>query len=364
MIKEIFESQNHLKQFFKNMKHTFLNHFNIISPSMQPYLVDSGIAGELGNLCSLFPYDITQDFGFESRLSNPKAVCDFFLQIRKGLPGALMLAGKSTVSNLSGQLQDDPFWRRVIRIFMAWTDAEHILSQSVEVFWLEFDYQDSGYNPTPNIFFRIAETSGDDRYVQWELRRRVLDEIYMILFDITFPDDIANNLKICINSLPEGAGLYQVGFMIPRKTEAIRLILVRIGLTEIENYPKNIDWPGEMEIVKSLINTYSSKFDYFVYNINIGKTILPYLSIEMYMLNMYQPQFGPRWGEVMDFLESEQLLTAEKRASLIRFCGKKTSNSLYPVRYINGINHFKIVYRRNSPLELKGYFGTMIRPVD
>ena len=346
------------------MKHSFLDHFNIISPILQPGLVNEDCAGNLAQLCSLFPYDITQDFGFESRLGDPRAICDFFLQIRKGTPGALMLAGKSQVSNLSGQLLEDPFWQRLVGLFQVWTDAEHVLSQSVEVFWLEFDYQDSGYNLIPNLFFRIAEGSGEDRNIQWELRRRVLDEIYRILFDIPFPSDLSENLKICIDALPEKGGLYQIGFMIPRKTEAIRLVLVKIGLDEIENYLNKIDWPGEMETVRNLACTYSSKFDYFVLNINIGKTILPYLSFEMYFQNMYQPQFGPRWGEVMDFLESEQLLTSQKRASLVRFCGKITSNSLFLTRYFNGINHLKLVYKKNLPIECKGYFGTMIRPVD
>jgi hypothetical protein len=346
------------------MKSTFLDHLNIVVPNLKPSLLGEGCSGHLAQLCSLFPYDIAQDFGFESRLGNPVAVCDFFFQIRKGSPGALMLAGKSTVSNLSDQLLENPFWQRAVKLFQAWTDTEHILSQSVEVFWLEFDYQDPGYNLTPDLFFKISESSSDDRIAQWELRRRILDEIYSILFDIPFPFHLADNLKVCIDALPDSGALYQIGFMIPRKTEAIRLVLARIELDEIENYLNKIDWPGEMGTVKNLISSYSPKFDYFVYNLNIGKTILPYLSIEMYFKNMYQPQFGPRWGEVFDFLESEQLLTSQKRSSLILFCRKIISNGLFPVRYFNGINHFKLVYKRNSPIECKGYFGTMIRTVD
>ena len=346
------------------MKHTFLDHLSIVTPNLQNGLLGEACADHLAELCSHFPYDIAQDFGFESRLGNPEPVCDFCLQIRKGSPGALILAGKSNISNMSGQLLEDPFWQRLARLFQSWTDAEHILSQFIEVIWLEFDHHGSGYCHTPNLFFGIAESGREDRNVQWVFVKRVLDEVYAILFDIPFPTDLADNMRVCINALPERGGLYQVGFMIPRKTEAIRLILVRIGIDEIENYLSKIGWPGEMEIVENRISTYSSKFDYFVYNINIGKTILPYLSIEMYFQNMYQPQFGPRWGEVMDFLESEQLLTADKRVSLIRFCGKKTSNSLYPVRYINGINHFKMVYKKNAPVECKGYFGTMIRNVN
>ncbi len=94
------------------MKHTFLDHLNIVSPNLQPGLLGEACAAHLAELCSLFPYDFAQDFGFETRLSNYETVCDFFLQIRKDTPGALMLAGKSSVSGMSAQLLIDPIWQR------------------------------------------------------------------------------------------------------------------------------------------------------------------------------------------------------------------------------------------------------------
>ena len=94
------------------MKHTFLDQLNIVTPNLQHGLLNEGYASHLAELCSLLPYDIAQDFGFETRLGNPEAVCDFFLQIRKGTPGALMLEGKSNLSNVLGQLLEDPFWQR------------------------------------------------------------------------------------------------------------------------------------------------------------------------------------------------------------------------------------------------------------
>ncbi|MEI6435651.1 MAG: hypothetical protein WCP32_12455 [Bacteroidota bacterium] len=343
------------------MKHSFRDHLTVISPAIQPGLMCPENIEALETFCSLFPFDIAQDFGFESRLGKPEAVCDFFLQIRKESEGAKILAGKSPIAGLAKELLHDPLWQKISSLFAAWSNPGNILHEALEVFWFEFDRQELSYNLTPNIFFRILENSGEDRRSQWKSRVKVLDEIYNILFGIPFPKALAENLRMCIEALPENAGLYQIGFMIPRQTEAIRLVLVKILPHQLEQFLKEIQWTGEFAKVLQMINRYSPKFDYSVYNINIGNEILPDLGVEMYFNNLLQPQFNSRWYDTLDFLESDKLLTMEKKVALIRFCGKRTVNFLYPINYICGLNHLKLVHKPNSSVECKGYFGTMIR---
>jgi len=343
------------------MKYSFRDHFSAIAPRLSPALLASGHLHAVEELCSMFPFDAASDFGFETRLGNLEATCDFFLQIRKEGEGAGIIAGKSKVSLLSPSLLSIPFWQKISELFSVWTDSSSLLQNRIESFWLEFDCMDSSFNPIPNIFFKIIEKE-DSRRSQWVSMLEVLDEIYRILFGIKFPAGLGRNLKRCFEALPEHACLFHVGFMIPRKTEAVRLIISRLSADLLMEYLKDIRWTGEMDVIRKMVSKYAVKFDHFSCNLHIGKTVLPVFGIEMYLKDLSQPQWDPRWNEIFGILEAENLLLRDKREGLTSYTSKKTISYLVPVHYINGINHLKLVYKPGMPLECKGYFGTMINP--
>ena len=343
------------------MKYSLLDHFSVIEPCISHSLMDKNSVNSVKKLCALFPFDITDDFGFESRLENSEAYCDFVLQIKKGSKGAVILAGQSSITNLSDFLTEDPFWKKISRLFAIWNNPDQLLSKMVTDFWLEFDWQETSYNLIPNIFFDLKNENHDDRLIQWQSIHQVLDVIYNTLFNIPFPTDMAANVKSCIINLPDKARLHWIGFMVPRKTEAVRLIISGPNPETFFNYLKEINWTGEEDIIRNQVSLFYKKFDSIMYNINIGSEVLPYLGLEMFMKELKTPTCGPQHIEVLNFLTSQSQLLEGKKKGLISFCGQKTVSYFYPVLYLNGINHFKYVYKKNTPPELKGYFGTMIR---
>ena len=320
-----------------------------------------GCMDALKELCSLFPFDQTRDFGFESRLGEPAAACDFSFLIEKGAKGAKILAGKNPLSDLHESLLADPLWQRIRNLFIAWNTQGNLLAGSLRSIWLEFDYDGISYNRCPNIFFGIISDDKAGRKGQVESTIRILDEIYRILFDISFPGELSANLGMSVLALPEHAGLCQTGLMIPRHNEVFRLVLTQINAGCLESYLRDIGWPGDFQKVRFLTDRYSGLFDSFACNINIGKEILPYLALEMMFKNLGQPRFNPKWEAALDILESDKLVTREKREALLSFCGKTKCEFPYPANYLRGINHLKIVYKEDAPIECKGYFGTMIR---
>ena len=343
------------------MKLSFAYHIDIISNPLQPALMGVGCMDALKELWSLFPFDQTRDFGFESRLGEPAAACDFSFLIGKGSEGAKIFAGKNPLSDLHDSLLADSFWQRIRNLFIAWNTQGNLLAGSLRSIWLEFDYDGISYNRCPNIFFGIIVDKEAGRIAQSEAILRVLDEIYGILFGIPFPNEMAGNLKTAVHALPEHAGLYQTGLMIPRHKEAVRLVLTQINAGRLESYLRDIGWPGDFQKVRFLTDRYTGLFDAFACNINIGKEILPYLALEMLFKNLSQPRFNPKWAAALDVLESDKLVTREKREALLSFCGKTKCTFPYPLNYLRGLNHLKIVYKENAPIECKGYFGTMMR---
>ncbi len=343
------------------MKYSLLDHFSVIEPCISSSLIDKARVDSVKKLCALFPFDIADDFGFESRLGNREAFCDFAMQITKGSKGALILAAKSPIASIANLLTEDPFWKNISRLFAIWANPELILSKMVTAFWLEFDWQKASYNLIPNIFFELKNENHATRLTHWQSVHQVLDVIYNTLFNIPFPSDLAATLNSCIINLPDKARLYQIGFMVPRKTEGVRLVISRLNPETCFDYLQKISWPGEEDIIRDQVSLFSGKFDSIMYNINIGSEVLPYLGLELFLNELKRPACSPQHIEVLDFLASQSLLLESKKEGLIRFCGRKTASYFYPVFYLNGINHFKYVYKKNAPPELKGYFGTMIR---
>ncbi len=343
------------------MQYTFKDHFKTIAPVLSTALLGPVHIQAVEDLCSLFPFDAAAVFGFETRLGNPEATCDFFLQIRKDREGPGILAGESEFARLSPVLLNNPFWHKISRLFAEWFDVSSLLNERLELFWLEFDCLESSFNPIPNIFFKITRIN-EPRNAQWESMLEVLNEIYRILFGIKFPAGLGESLKRCIEALPPFANIYQVGFMIPRKTEAVRLILTGFREHSIFEYLKDIRWPGEIDYIHKMVDRYAVKFDHTAFNLHIGETVLPLFGTEMYLRDMSQPLWDPRWNEIFDFLGAENLILPAKRKGLGSYSSKKTVSHLFPVNYISGINHLKMVYKPGLSLECKGYFGTMINP--
>lgn len=343
------------------MTATFYDHVLSLAPAIPPELIAESDLEHLRELTSLFPFDMSADLGFETRLGDERARCDFFIQLIRGSTGASIVAGKSRIATLSPALLAHPFWKNLIAMFQHWTNPSSRLFREAEIFWLEFDREEEGFNPVPNLFFRVREKDSGMNPNRWEAMKEILNETYEVLFGIRFPVHLAGTLQQCMEALPPKAGIYQAGFMVPRKTESIRLVLTSMSWDDLTGYLKRIGWTGDFEFVDLLFNRYVAKFDYAVCNLHIAENVLPYLGIEMYFRNLAQPRWEPRWNENLGHLISDNLVLSSKSLALMAFPGITLAGLLFPVRYIHGINHLKVVYKAGHPLECKAYFGAKIR---
>lgn len=343
------------------MKLTFSEHLRFIGEKLSPDLLGVAERAELLAQCSQYPYNIATDFGFESRLGEPTAVCDFFLLIRKISEGATAISGENQIASLSDHLKNHPFWLRLSVLFREWNHPESFLHHHIHAFWLEFDFRNGKYNELPNIFFQVREDLSEEECGRWNVQtEKALEEIYQLLFGIHFPMKLTNIMRQCVEALPPGAILYQTGFMVPRKTEAIRLVLSRISPVELPGFLIRAGWQGDFDKLHKILVKYGIRFSYALFDLDIGETLMPGIGIELFFQNNKQPQWEPGWNKVFDQLGSDRLLLKEKRSGLLDFCGKICKTGMIPATYYNGINHLKIVLKPDHDPECKGYFGTMI----
>jgi hypothetical protein len=294
-------------------------------------------------------------FGFETRLGNPDPVCDFFMLIGRDEKAALFLGGKSPGNGFPADLRANPVWEKITRLFASWcSPVNNRLSRHISSVWLEFDYSGDAFEPVPNIFFKFAGNPGAQTFIE------VYDEIYAVLFGIPFPAKTAEKLRTCVENLPPGAVLKQFGLMVPRKTDTVRLLLTGIGAGDIVKYLQSSGWEGETATLQDYTAKYATMCDFFLWNLNVGDKIFPYLACELQMSGKPQPGYSGRWKIIFDDMVASGLALPAKCEALLRFTGARTVDLIYPVRYLNGISHVKLVFEGGRPAECKGYFGVLM----
>jgi len=340
---------------------SFSNHFSTVSSQISGSLLSEKNRLLMDKFSSELPYGISSVMGFESRLGDPEAFLDFMLYFYGSHDGTALLAGKSNISEVGANLTELPQWQSIHRFFEAWVDTDSFLNRSIDGFWFEFDFQRSVLHPEPNVFFNIISENEQDAFINHDYFTRVFDEIYQVMSGSGFPEKIKSNLHKFCKLLPLQASIHQFGIMIPRKTEAIRIILAKTGFHDLKNLLNDMNWEGEMNTVETVMDMFACHFDYSVFSINLGETMLPDLGIEMYYRNQAQPAWESRWKTVFDLLQDKGMALPEKVAGLANFCGKVTSSHWIPVTYYNGINHIKLSCKPGKPVDCKAYFGTMIR---
>lgn len=323
-----------------------------------------GIAGleRLSDLCDHFPFDTAMDFGFETRLGKPDPSCDFFMQVKRGSAGHTLLAGQSNRARLSPELLNNSAWRNLEKWLSAWSNPQSDFARSISQIWLEFDDGADLFDPVPSIFVQWMPLNGDEKSESARSFTKRLNEISLLLTGYRFPDSTLATIGRCILNLPPEALIALSGFMLSRKTEAVRLIVSKIPIQQIDAYLSSIDWPGDTRYIRTLTDRYSGLFDHAAYNIHIDTELKPYLGIEMYLKQNIYTRYDPRWETLFDMLKADGLIQDQKRLGLRKFPGVTSFSHLYPVRYHCLINHLKLVYKEGFPNECKGYFGIKTTP--
>ncbi len=344
------------------LKQSFKNHLQSISANLPEEVLGSKGFERLTDLCEHFPFDTAMDFGFETRLGQPEPCCDFFMQVKRGSAGHTILAGQSNLACLSPGLMKYPAWQRLTTFFSAWGDPCSDFAGSISQIWLEFDNETDLFDPVPSIFIQWMPHDGDGKGESTRSFTERLDEISMLLTGCRFPDSTLTTIGRCLLNLPPDAIIALSGFMLPRKTEAVRLIVSKIPLRQIDAYLSSIDWPGDTGYIRTLTDRYAGLIDHAAYNIHIDKQLKPYLGIEMYLKQNTYTRYDPRWEAVFDALNEDSLVLDPKRRGLRKFPGVTSFSHFYPVRYHYLINHLKLVYKEGFPNECKGYFGIKITP--
>lgn len=145
--------------------------------------------------------------------------------------------------------------------------------------------------------------------------------------------------------------LFQVGVMAGRQDKRMRLFLDDMKPGDIRDYLTELDWPGDMEQLRALLERLSPYADK-------GRFIIDFDAAETGISEKLGINFGIRSKEqeqteqFLDFLCREGLCREDKKKDVLRFTARYPSHTPY---IQNDISHFKIPFQKDRILGAKAY---------
>jgi hypothetical protein len=360
------------------MANSLKNSLEIAGSCLDDKLVSSEALFHISQIANLLPtLPIVSEAGFECHLGSSTPRTDFlaaFTTLNQGR-GALVDGCESLASLVCA----NAVWRRVHDFCTHWADRKSPLYENVDNVWLEFDLDGQPSEvPEPSFFFgprgirgeeeKPSVPNGISRENNW-----VTDEALRLLLGNFLPDQVKQKLLTCFESLPPGGEVFQIGVMLPRKSEsqAVRLCVEGITNEQTLEYLGNIGWLGSLNELSCLFSELSSFVDVIRLNFAVENIVFPKIGLECYFHK--QPQNSPKWRLFLDYLVKNKLCTLEKANALLNWSGyseEKFYQELWPSSFAKAsafvcpntkstivrlLHHIKIVYQPNQPLQAKAY---------
>ena len=316
-------------------------------------------------------------FGFECRLGEENPRADFLVHARASW-GRDSLSGLNPTGSLPGYLMEDPVWHRVQAFGANWAGPASPLYAALDNVWLEFDVDGpSGDIPRPSVFFGLPANGleGDDFEQALEGARETTVEALRLLSGTELSPRVLETLTGCFRALSPPGHIFQVGLMMSRGADAVRLCVQLGTLERAVEYLAGVDWPGSVTDLQDVLGPVARIVDRVSVDIDAGETVHPKVGLECYFDGNRQPGTEPRWEVLLDHLVANNLCTSEKRKALLAYPGyadERTANVPWPEAplrasrllggrsfstFVRSLHHVKISYQPDEPPEAKAYLA-------
>jgi len=358
------------------LSHSLSDYLTVLRPEVSPQLISSECWQHIDTVAQKLPSAITPFWGFECPLGTEAASADFLICATAQDGGRQILAGDRDAMALPDSLQSYPIWQQIKKFSREWSTETSLLYSHVHNVWLEFDVS-SLSNPvsSPSCFFApqpIHATASAVEAIahphEW-----ITQTALKLLLNRKISEPVQHQLFKCLDALPPDAYVFQIGVMLSRDTDAIRICIRNISPELVLDYLTQLSWSGSPEELRSVLSQFSGYVDRIDLDLDVGETIAPKLGLECYLDQ--QPLVEPRWSAFLDQLVAEDLCVLSKRDHLLAYPGhirrsrhpelwssqltqfSELLGSKYEIVFLKGLHHIKIAYQPNAPLTAKAYLA-------
>lgn len=347
----------------------------LIEPAVVPKLMTVSNWNTIDRIAQLLPNALSPFFGFEYRLGNNLAGVDFLLCVAAEESGKKVLGDRNYAISLPALVTEEPIWQRIQTFAREWNTSTSSVAKDVFNIWLEFDTPNcfvNGQIPIPSFFMGINDIYRCDSLAEQKKRRTwLVEEIFPLLLGKSLPFANQEMLYHCFQELPKGAHVFQIGLMLARQVETVRLCIRNISPLQIGSYLSAIAWKGNLEQLTQFLHLISPLVDRVDLDIDVDFSTQSKIGLECYLYQ--QPSLEPRWVDFFNFLEERSLCLPEKREAVFSYPGfvrESVNQDQWPEGLkrltkilgaknegilFRGIHHVKINYENDVPQEAKSY---------
>ena len=351
-----------------------IDYLHFIQPSIPDKLIASDNYSRICHLASFFNGNISSFFGFETRLNSERSHADYLFAVSSNHGEKEALNSLLHSYDFQSFVNQSDEWNNLKQFTREWCKDGTIINKNIHGLWFEFDMKNKlNVFPIPSVFINTTPISNnysiDDEQYRW-----LTEKAIPLLMGKKLSERVENNFIRCVQKLPNGTYLIDIGIMLSRSTSDIRLMLNRIKPENIVSYLKSINWEGDTSNLQILISELEKYVNRITLHFGINEHINSSIGIEC---SIKSDSFnnGEKWSRFLDYLSEKGLCTIDKKKKVLKFIGSnideaefdfekyspivKTDNSSSSalIRYIS---HVKISYSLDGKIKAKAYPGVRL----
>jgi len=332
--------------------------FDHIKPMFPPALVSDQYKLRITAIASLFK--TVAVVSIECRLSKEDDGVDLAIGFETDVPndrfGIFFQIPKNEIEKISG---NDNRLDNILQFFIAPSQSQQFLKESIQGFWLNFDLSEGNTIPLPWIYLVFREIKLGAAFYATLLKKTFLS------VDLNYDQPTLDRMEDVVKALPDHA--YLLGVAIPTQASQRTFRVVICGMTfgQILIFLKNIQWPGDLVDLASKLGPGCALCNKLGLLLDFSNgELLAKVGIEMLI---QQDNAIHHVDQLLKFMIGLEVCDPSKAHRVNEWICRAVSTEdppahQVPVQRLNQwINHFKLVYEPGKPIEAKCYFGSSLR---
>nr|BBH87139.1 hypothetical protein KTC_18900 [Thermosporothrix sp. COM3] len=279
-------------------------------------------------------------FCFELHLREQGQYVDFSLHFSADADGQQQL-----LNHITPQLNKDPVWQKLYHFASLWNDQNSFIHHGTNHVWLEFDLdRPASLLSTPGLFY--CQHCSIDQLT-------TIQALAEVFYGKAEQPRVQENLQRCLQAIPNGAHVNQVGFGLLRNQGTIRLQVMRITPHDLPSYLEAVGWPGSTGELEPLLRLLP-RFDMLTLLLDVSTEVQPKIGVECFFA-----RYDKRLPATLSELTDRGLCNRAQHDFLIAFSGIKLYQLDYQISITHRfLSHIKFGYdpgRTANTLEAKAY---------